>query len=153
MEDNLRDKTGRGVYDLRAYLKMTQRRDGHNLNHNGSLDGGTCWNSNLEVGWTRTEWKESKVFLQCLAWATQRKVLLLIKTGEMQLCGKRNQKFNSGHAHLKVPIYRDTEKRFPKGEGVGGRMEWVVRVNRCKLLYTGWINKKVLLYPISNILW
>ena len=42
MEDNLRDKTGRGVYDLEAYLKMTQRGGGHNLNHTGSLDGGKC---------------------------------------------------------------------------------------------------------------
>ena len=42
MEDNLRDKTGKGVYDLGAYLKMTQRRGGHNLNHTGSLDGGKC---------------------------------------------------------------------------------------------------------------
>ena len=50
MEENLRDKTGRGVYDLGAYLKMAQRRDGHNLNQIGSLDGGKCWKSDLEVG-------------------------------------------------------------------------------------------------------
>ena len=59
-------------------------------------------------------------------------VLLLRKTGEKQLWGKRNQKFSSGHAHLKVPIYRDRENRLPKGEGGGGGMEWAVRVNRCK---------------------
>ena len=79
-------------------------------------------------------------------------VLFLRKTGEKQLWQKRNQKFSSGHAHLKVPIYRDIENRLPKGEGVGGGMEWAVRVNRCKLLHIGWINKKGLLYRKFNIL-
>lgn len=40
----------------------------------------------------------------------------LRKTGEKQLWGKRNQKFSSGHAHLKVPIYRDIENRL-RGSG------------------------------------
>ena len=53
---------------------------------------------------------------------------------------------------MKVPIYRDIENRLPKGERVGGGTEWAVRVNRCKLLYIGWINKKVLLYRKFNIL-
>ena len=53
---------------------------------------------------------------------------------------------------MKVPIYRDIENRLPKGEGVGGGMEWAVRVNRCKLLHIGWINKKGLLYRKFNIL-
>ena len=41
----------------------------------------------------------------------------------------------------------DIENRLvvAKGEGVGRRMEWEVGVSRCKLLYTGWINNKVLL--------
>ena len=37
-----------------------------------------------------------------------------------------------------------------KGEGVGGGMEWEVGVSRCKLLYIGWINNKVLLYSTEN---
>ena len=37
-----------------------------------------------------------------------------------------------------------------KGEGVGGGIEWEVGVSRCKLLYTEWINNKVLLYSTEN---
>ena len=53
----------------------------------------------------------------------------------------------------------DTENRFmdATGEGVG-EMEWGAGVSRCKLLYTGWINNKVLLdstgsyaYPVKTI--
>ena len=35
-------------------------------------------------------------------------------------------------------------------EGSGGGMDWEFRVSRCKLLYTGWINNKVLLYSTGN---
>ena len=35
-------------------------------------------------------------------------------------------------------------------EGVGGGMEWEVRVSRCKLLYMEWISSKVLLYSTGN---
>ena len=34
-------------------------------------------------------------------------------------------------------------------EGDGGRIDWEFGVNRCKLLYIGWINK-VLLYSTGN---
>ena len=46
----------------------------------------------------------------------------------------------------------DIENRFvvAKGEGVGGGMEWEFGVSRCKLLYVGWINNKVLLYSTEN---
>ena len=37
-----------------------------------------------------------------------------------------------------------------QGEGVGGGMEWEVRVSRCKLLYIEWINNKILLYSTEN---
>ena len=37
-----------------------------------------------------------------------------------------------------------------KGGGVGGGMGWEFGVSRCKLLYLGWINNKVLLYSIGN---
>ena len=33
---------------------------------------------------------------------------------------------------------------------VGGGMEWEFGVSRCKLLYTEWINNKVLLYSTEN---
>ena len=29
-------------------------------------------------------------------------------------------------------------------------MKWEIGVSRCELLYTGWRNKKVLLYSIEN---
>ena len=33
---------------------------------------------------------------------------------------------------------------------VGGGMNWEFGVSRCKLVYTGWINNKVLLYHMGN---
>ena len=32
----------------------------------------------------------------------------------------------------------------------GGEMDWEFGISRCKLLYTGWINNKVLLYSPGN---
>ena len=37
-----------------------------------------------------------------------------------------------------------------KGEGGGGGMEWECGISRCKLVYIGWINNKVLLYSTGN---
>ena len=37
-----------------------------------------------------------------------------------------------------------------KWEGVGGRLKWVARVGRYKLLYMERINNKVLLYSTEN---
>ena len=37
-----------------------------------------------------------------------------------------------------------------KREGCGGRMNPEFGINRCKLLYEKWINKKVLLYSTGN---
>ena len=37
-----------------------------------------------------------------------------------------------------------------EGLGIGGGMEWEVGVSRCKLLYIGWINNKVLPYSTGN---
>ena len=46
----------------------------------------------------------------------------------------------------------DIENRLvvAKGEGVGGGMELELGISRCKLLYIGWINNKVLLYSTGN---
>ena len=37
-----------------------------------------------------------------------------------------------------------------KGGEDGGRKEWEFGISRCKLLYIGWINNKVLLYSTGN---
>ena len=37
-----------------------------------------------------------------------------------------------------------------KGEGGGGGKDWEFGISRCKLLYIGWINSKVLLYSTGN---
>ena len=37
-----------------------------------------------------------------------------------------------------------------KGEGVRGGMDWEFGISRCKLVYIGWINDKVLLYSTGN---
>ena len=37
-----------------------------------------------------------------------------------------------------------------EGEGVEGGMNWEFGISRCKLLYTEWINKKVLLCSTGN---
>ena len=37
-----------------------------------------------------------------------------------------------------------------KGVGCGGGMDWDLGISRCKPLYIGWINNKVLLYSIGN---
>ena len=35
-------------------------------------------------------------------------------------------------------------------QGVGGGNDWEFGISRCKLLYRGWINSKVLLYGTGN---
>ena len=35
-------------------------------------------------------------------------------------------------------------------DGVGGEMEWEVGISRCELLYTEWVNNKVLIYSTEN---
>ena len=37
-----------------------------------------------------------------------------------------------------------------KGEGFGGRKDWEFGISRCKLVYIGWINNKVLLCSVGN---
>ena len=37
-----------------------------------------------------------------------------------------------------------------KGEAGGGGKDWEFGVSRCKLVYIGWINNKVLLYSTVN---
>ena len=42
-----------------------------------------------------------------------------------------------------------TDLWLPRGRGRGGK-DWECGVSRCKLLYIGWINNKVLLYSAGN---
>ena len=46
----------------------------------------------------------------------------------------------------------DIENRLviDKAKGVGGGMDWEFGISRCKLVYTEWINNKVLLYSKEN---
>ena len=46
----------------------------------------------------------------------------------------------------------DIEKRFvvARRVGSGGGKDWDFGISRCKLLYIGWINNKVLLYSTGN---
>ena len=46
----------------------------------------------------------------------------------------------------------DIENRLvvAKGEAGGRGMEWEFGISRCKLLYTEWINNKVLLHSTGN---
>ena len=50
------------------------------------------------------------------------------------------------------PVYKtETDSRREQTCGCrGGGMEWEFGISRCKLLYIGWINNKVLLYSTGN---
>ena len=43
-----------------------------------------------------------------------------------------------------------TDLWLPSRRGSGGGSDWEFGVSRCKLLYKGWINNKVLLYKTGN---
>ena len=45
--------------------------------------------------------------------------------------------------------HRENRLVGAKGEGRGG-MDWEFVISRCKLLYTEWINTRVLLYSTGN---
>ena len=63
----------------------------------------------------------------------------------------RNQKNSLRQCH-EIETIMDIENRYvvAKREGVGGRMEWEVRVSRCKRLYVRGINNEVLAYSTEN---
>jgi len=47
--------------------------------------------------------------------------------------------------------YRYREQTWGcQGGGGRGGMDWEFGIRRCRVLYTGWINNKVLLYSIGN---
>ena len=43
-----------------------------------------------------------------------------------------------------------TDLWLPKGRGGEGKVDWESGVNRCKLVYLGWINNKVQLYNTGH---
>ena len=45
---------------------------------------------------------------------------------------------------------RGPENRLGVAKGLGGGKDWVFGASRCRLLYIGWINNKVLLYSTGN---
>ena len=58
-----------------------------------------------------------------------------------------NLKYDTNEPICETNRITDIENRLvvAKGEGVGGGVEWEFGVSRCELVYTGWINNKVLL--------
>ena len=58
--------------------------------------------------------------------------------------------------NLKHDIYETEQTHIPnrlaaaKGEGTGGVMAQEIKISSCNLLYTGWINNKVLLYSTED---
>ena len=63
-----------------------------------------------------------------------------------------NLKYDTNEPIYETETESQTENRLvvAKGEEVGGGMQWEIGVSRWKLLYTGWINNKVLLYSTEN---
>ena len=43
-----------------------------------------------------------------------------------------------------------TDLWLPRRRGTRGGMDWEFGVSRCKLVYIGWVNNKVLLYSTGN---
>ena len=41
-------------------------------------------------------------------------------------------------------------EQIAKGGGKGGEKDWEFGISRCKLVYLGWINNKVLLYSTGS---
>ena len=57
--------------------------------------------------------------------------------------------------NLKYDIYEtethiENRLMIAKGEGTRGVMEWEIEISSYNLLYTGWINNKVLLYSAED---
>ena len=65
-----------------------------------------------------------------------------------------NLKYNTNELIYKTETDSQTEKTAFHCQGGGGGdgegMEWEFGISRCKLLYTEWINNKVLLYSARN---
>ena len=61
-----------------------------------------------------------------------------------KLCASVSLNFTEGMAS--VQFYSNKQNVLG---GAGGR-DWEFGVSRCKLLYTGWLNNKVLLYTTGN---
>ena len=60
---------------------------------------------------------------------------------------KWNLKYDTNELIYETNRLTDIKNRLvvAKGEGSGGEMDWEFGISRCKLVYIGWINNKVLL--------
>ena len=64
-----------------------------------------------------------------------------------------NLKYDTNELIYKTETDSQTQRTdlwLPRRRGDGGRMDWEFGISRCKLLYTEWINNKVLLYSTGN---
>ena len=48
------------------------------------------------------------------------------------------------------PQTKRTDLQLPRERVVGEEWDWEFGISRCKLLYRGWINNKVLVYSTGN---
>ena len=63
-----------------------------------------------------------------------------------------NLKYDTNEPIYKTETDSQTQRTdwwLPRGRS-GGGMEWEFGISRCKLLYIGWINNKILLYSTGN---
>ena len=61
-----------------------------------------------------------------------------------------NLKYNTNEHICQTKTDSQNRLVVTKGEGSGGGKNWEFGISRCKLLYIGWINNKVLLYSTGN---
>ena len=60
------------------------------------------------------------------------------------------QKQTHRHREQTCGCQERTDLWLPRGRRDRGEMDWEFGISRCKLLYIGWINDKVLLYSTGN---
>ena len=68
-------------------------------------------------------------------------------------CSDWNLKYNTNELIYKTETDSQTQRTdlwLPRGRERGGGMEWEFGINRCELVYIGWINDKVLLYSTGT---
>ena len=62
-----------------------------------------------------------------------------------------NLKYDTNEQIYKTQTYRHREQTCGcRGGWGGGEKDWELWISRCKLVYIGWINNKVLLYSTGN---
>ena len=65
-----------------------------------------------------------------------------------------NLKYDTNESMKQKQTQRRRERLVvAKGGGGWGGIGWEIGVSRCKLLHTGWINKKILLHSTGTLLY